>query len=53
MALWSGSTPAAEAALKCEEIASNAQNKEVFACALQNLAGLRAMQGRFEEGRLS
>lgn len=51
MALWSGLTPAAEAASKCEEIAANAENKEVVACALQNLAGLRAMLGQFEGAR--
>jgi DNA-binding SARP family transcriptional activator len=51
MALWSGPRPAAECAWECEEIAANAKNKEVAACALQNLAGLRAMQGRFKEAR--
>jgi DNA-binding SARP family transcriptional activator len=51
MALWSGETPAEEAAERCAEVAANAENKEVLACALQNLAGLRAMQGRFEEAR--
>jgi tetratricopeptide (TPR) repeat protein len=51
MALWTGPTPAAEAARGCEEILAAAENEEVVACALENLGGLRAMQGRSEEAR--
>ncbi len=51
MALWTGPTPAAEAARGCEELLAAAENEEVVACALENLGGLRAMQGRLEEAR--
>jgi DNA-binding SARP family transcriptional activator len=51
MALWTGPTPAGEAARSCEEILATTENEEVVACALENLGGLRAMQGRFEEAR--
>lgn len=51
MALWTGPTPAVEAARRCEEILAAAENEEVVACALENLGGLRAMQGRSDEAR--
>jgi tetratricopeptide (TPR) repeat protein len=51
MALWSGLSPAAEAARSCKEIAASSDNKEVVACALQNLGALLAMQGEFDEAR--
>jgi predicted ATPase len=51
MALWCGPTPAAEAARECERILAGAWNQTVAACALENLGGLRAMQGDLGEGR--
>jgi class 3 adenylate cyclase/tetratricopeptide (TPR) repeat protein len=51
MALSSGPTPAAEAARGCEEILAAAENEELAAFALENLAVLRAMQGELEEAR--
>jgi hypothetical protein len=51
MALWSGPTPAAEAAHGCEEIVAEAWTQEVPASALENLGALRAMQGELEEAR--
>jgi tetratricopeptide (TPR) repeat protein len=51
MALWSGPTPAAEAAHGCEEILAGAWTQEIAASALENLGALRAMQGELEEAR--
>jgi class 3 adenylate cyclase/tetratricopeptide (TPR) repeat protein len=51
MALWSGPTPAAEAARGCEELLATAPNQELSACALRDLGGIRAMQGQLEEAR--
>jgi class 3 adenylate cyclase/predicted ATPase len=51
MALWSGPTPAAEAAHGCEEIVAEAWTQEIAASALENLGALRAMQGQLEEAR--
>jgi class 3 adenylate cyclase/tetratricopeptide (TPR) repeat protein len=50
-ALWSGPTPAAEAAQSCEEMLAAAESEEFAATALEHLGGLRAMQGQFEEAR--
>jgi tetratricopeptide (TPR) repeat protein len=51
MALWSGPTPAAEAAQGCEEILAGAWTQEIAASALENLGALRAMQGEMEDAR--
>ncbi|HUG36207.1 MAG TPA: hypothetical protein VML54_04615, partial [Candidatus Limnocylindrales bacterium] len=51
MALWSGPTPAAEAARGCEELLATAPNKELAAHALRDLGGIRAMEGELEEAR--
>jgi class 3 adenylate cyclase/tetratricopeptide (TPR) repeat protein len=51
MALWSGPTPAAEAAQGCEQIVAEAWTQEIAASALENLGALRAMQGELDEAR--
>jgi tetratricopeptide (TPR) repeat protein len=51
MAFWQGPTPVAEAAQRCRDLLASARNPTVRACALENLGGLVAMQGVFDEAR--